>query len=389
MSIWGGYGGIGRESNVPALVVSGLGLVLAGLSLWYLIVVRTYYLSGGLFDLSAVTVLELLEIGLLGGFSVVLVYAGYWLASSTFERQRLWWAGLWTLIGMTGIVAIVLVANSLQLVQGEPISEPSFIQMILLAAGGGAVAGLLIGVSTVRETVEAERARRQRDTLVFVNELLRHNVLNGMQVIKGNSRLLEEHVDEDGRRYLRTTQERSDSIVELIQNVRVLVDSVSRENELAAIGLDDVVRSAVDRARRSYPEAAFRVDVPADLRVRADELLEAVFENLLANAVEHNDSETPHVSITAESDGRTVAVRVADDGPGIPEDRRELYFEPGAQDESSVGQGLGLYLVETLVTRYEGNVRIESNPSGGATVVVELEAAASGGIGGSDVRTGR
>lgn len=375
MSNWGGLDRVGREPNVPAIVVSGLGLVLAGLSLWYLIVVRAYYISGSLTSPAASTVLELLEIGLLGGFSIVLVYAGYWLASSTFERQRLWWAGLWTMIGMTGIVAIVVLANSLQLVQGEPLSEPSFIQMLLLAAGGGAVAGLLIGVSTVRETVEAERARRQRDTLVFVNELLRHNVLNGMQVIKGNTRLLEEHVDDDGRRYLSTTQDRSDSIVELIQNVRVLVDSVSRQNELQAVQLAHVVRSAVDQAHGTYETATFDVEVSDDISVRADELLEAVFDNLIANAVQHNDSETPTVTVAAESDGRTVRIRVIDDGPGIPEERRDEYFEPGTQNESSVGQGLGLYLVRTLVSRYEGDIYVEPTGTRGTTMVVELEAA--------------
>lgn len=362
-----------RVLNVPAWIVSGTGLVLAGLSLWYLIVIRAYYLGGGGFQLSPATVLELIEISLLGGFSIVLIYAGYWLASSQFERQRLWWAGLWTLIGMTGIVAIVVLFNSLQMLQGERLSEPSFIQTMLLAAGGGAIAGLLIGISTVRETVEAERAKRQRDTLLFINELLRHNVLNGMQIIKGNTELLEAHVDEAGKQYLETTQDRSDSIVELIQNVRVLADSVSRETSLHPVSLGDVVRSVVDDARDAHPDAEFDVAVPEDVHVRADDLLEAVVENLVSNAVIHNDSDTPQVAISATVEsGGIVLLEVADNGPGIPEDRREQYFEPGEQDESSVGQGLGLYLVRTLVDCYEGDVRIEDNESQGIAVVVEL-----------------
>ena len=84
----------GRLANVPALVVSGIGLVLAGLSLWYLIVVRAYYVSGSLLDPTPAVVLEVIEISLLGGFSFVLVYAGYWLAGSRFGGRRLWWAGL-------------------------------------------------------------------------------------------------------------------------------------------------------------------------------------------------------------------------------------------------------------------------------------------------------
>lgn len=365
-----------RILNVPAWIISGIGLVLAGLSLWYLIVIRAYYLGGRAFRLAPATVLELIEMSLLGGFSIVLIYAGYWLASSHFERQRLWWAGLWTLIGMTGIIAIVVLVNSLQIVQGEQLSEPSFIQTMLLAAGGGAIAGLLIGVSTIRETVEAERAKRQRDTLLFINELLRHNVLNGMQIIKGNTALLEEHVDEEGTEFLETTQDRSDTIVELIQNVRVLVDSVSRETPLRPVPLADAVERVVESARDAHPEAEFHVDVPAAVTVRADDLLDAVLENIVSNAVVHNDSDTPRVWASASvASGNHVVLEVADNGPGIPEERRDLYFEPGEQDESSVGQGLGLYLVRTLIDRYDGVVRIEDNDPRGTVVVVELERA--------------
>ena len=360
------------SGNVPAWVISGIGLVLAGLSLWYLIVIRAYYLTAGSFSLTMMAVLEVLEVGLLGGFSLVLVYAGYWLASSQFDRRRVWWAGLWTLIGLTGIVAIVAFVNTLQVAQGEQLSEPTVIQMLLLAAGGGAIAGLLIGVSTVRETVEAERAMRQRDTLVFVNELLRHNVLNGMQVIQGNTELLEEHVDEEGQEFLETTQDRSDTIVELIQNVRVLVDSVSREGSLHAVDACRCLSLTVEQTRDAYPDAEFELDLPGEAHVRADDLLDAVFENLVSNAVEHNDAEEPRVRVSAAVAEDRVRVTVADDGPGIPEDRREACFEPGEQDESRVGQGLGLYLVATLVDRYGGDVRVEDSDLGGAAVVVDL-----------------
>jgi len=359
-------------ANVPAWVVSGIGLVLAGLSLWYLIVVRAYYVSGSLLDPTPAVVLEVIEISLLGGFSFVLVYAGYWLASSRFGGRRLWWAGLWTLIGLTGILAIVVLVNSMQLVRGQPLSQPTFVQTILLAAGGGAIAGLLIGVSTVKETVEARRAERQRDALMFVNELLRHNVLNGMQVIKGNSELLTEHVDEAGEPLLNTTHERSESIVGLVRNVRVLVDSVSRERPLRDVELGAVVGRAVSEARGAHPDAEFEADVPDGLTVRADDLLSAVLENLLSNAVDHNDADRPRVAVRAEPDGESVVLRVSDNGPGIPESEWESYFEAGRQHEASVGQGLGLYLVDTLVERYGGTVEITDNEPRGTTVEVEL-----------------
>jgi signal transduction histidine kinase len=366
---------VGGRFNLPAWVVSGIGLVLTGLSLWYLIAVRAYYVGGRLLDPSAGGVLQLLEIGLLGGFSVVLVYAGYWLAGSQFDRRRIWWAGLWTLIGLTGILAIVVLVNSMQLIEGRQLSEPTFIQTLLLAAGGGAIGGLLIGISTVKETVEAQRAERQRDALLFVNELLRHNVLNGMQVVKGNAELLAEHVDEDGEELLGTTNDRAESIVELVQNVRVLVDSVSRETSLRPVDLEAAVGRSVSEARSANPDVDVTVALPGDVSVEADDLLGSVLRNLLSNAVEHNDADTPEVHVDAAVDGDTVRLRVSDNGPGIPPSQRESYFEAGNQDDSSVGQGLGLYLVDTLVTRYGGDVRIDDNEPRGTTVTVQLQLA--------------
>jgi signal transduction histidine kinase len=47
-----------------------------------------------------------------------------------------------------------------------------------------------------------------------------------------------------------------------------------------------------------------------------------VFENLLTNAVQHNDADLPEITVDIEQDERTTTVSVADNGPGIPDDER-------------------------------------------------------------------
>lgn len=363
------------NEQMAAWIVSGIGLALAGLSLWYLIVVKALHIqaAGGMATLSLA--LRALEVALLGGFSLVLVYAGYWLATSRFDSRRIWWTGLWTIIGLSGIVAIVALVQSFKVVQGQSLSPPSLIQEMLLAAGGGGIAGLLIGISTIRETVNAEQAKQQRDTLLFVNELLRHNVLNGMNVIMGNTDILRDYVDEGGERYLEVNEERSERVVELIQNVRVLVRSVSGETELKEVDVVPVVRETVANARNAHADAEFTLDVPDEATVYADDLVSAVFENLVTNAVDHNDADVPRVEVAVERDVTTVTVTVRDNGPGIPDACKERYFGPGEQDEESVGQGLGLYLVDTLVDRYGGDVRVTDNEPRGSVFTVELPVA--------------
>lgn len=360
------------KKHWAAWVVSGVGLALAGLSLWYLIIVKALYLGTALDVGLSALFLRAIEVGLLAGFSLVLVYGGYWLASSPFDTERLWWTSLWTMIGLAGVVAIVALVTAFRVTRGQTISQPTLIQEMLLAAGGGAFAGLLIGVSTVRETVEAEHARQHRDTLLFMNELLRHNVLNGMQIIMGNTDLLREHVDEEGQHLLDTNEQRAETVVELIQDVRTLTKSVSGELSRKPVSLSSTLREEVDVARTTYPDATVEADIPDGVTVYADDLLDAAVENLLSNAVEHNEADDPHVAVTVEKRPDRAVVRIADDGPGIPESRKDAVFEPGEQGEGSVGQGIGLYLVSTLVERYGGDVGFEDGELEGSVAVVEL-----------------
>lgn len=366
------------EQYWAAWVISGVGLALAGLSLWYLIIVKALYIGTALEFGPTALVLTAIEVALLAGFSLVLVYGGYWLASSPFETERLWWAGLWTMIGLAGIVALVALVVAFQVANGRTVSQPTLIQEMLLAAGGGALGGLLIGVSTVRETAEAEQVKQQRDTLLFVNELLRHNVLNGMQILLGNTDLLREHTTESAQPLLDTNERRAETVVELVQNVRTLVRSVSGEVPCKPVSLSSVLRMEVASLRTTRPCATIETDVPPDVEVYADELLGSVFTNLLTNAVNHQTDDDPHtdddlhIDVILEAGAERAVVRIADDGPGIPDERKETVFEPGEQGEGSVGQGIGLYLVDTLVDRYGGDVRLEDNDPTGTTAVVEL-----------------
>jgi signal transduction histidine kinase len=76
--------------------------------------------------------------------------------------------------------------------------------------------------------------------------------------------------------------------------------------------------------------------------------------------------------------GEDVAVlTVDDDGPGIPEDRRDVVFGrfvrlEASRDRDHGGVGLGLAIVAEIVRAHEGRVDVGDSPFGGARFVVEL-----------------
>ena len=120
--------------------------------------------------------------------------------------------------------------------------------------------------------------------------------------------------------------------------------------------------------------------MPDGTRVLANDLLGEVLGNVLTNAVDHNDPADLHLEVSAAGpDGDRVVVRIADDGSGVPDDRKEAIFgrsETGAG--SSTGSGVGLFFVDAMLSEYGGDVAIEDNDRGGATFVLEFRAADAG-----------
>jgi signal transduction histidine kinase len=206
----------------------------------------------------------------------------------------------------------------------------------------------------------------------FFNSILRHDILNGMNVIRARAELLEGDLDGRQEEYADTIVDWSDDIIDLTRKVRSVLETLSGDGETDSevVALAPVLTAAADRARSMDDGCRVTVDDLA-VSVVADDLLEDVFGNILTNAVEHAGP-GPSITITADVCDEIVTVRVADDGPGIDPADRETVFERGESGTESTGTGFGLYFVAAMVESYGGDVWLEDSEAGGAAVVVDL-----------------
>lgn len=121
-------------------------------------------------------------------------------------------------------------------------------------------------------------------------------------------------------------------------------------------------------------ELEVSVEIPPGARLVADQrLFLRAIENLLRNAVQHARA---RVRLELEDGKSEVRVTVHDDGPGIEEALREKvtqpFFRPSSErDRRTGGVGLGLAIVQRIVRRHGGALKIGRSPLGGAMVETE------------------
>jgi signal transduction histidine kinase len=202
------------------------------------------------------------------------------------------------------------------------------------------------------------------------------------------------------RLYLETLQTRAVDDAKRLEFYRIMVDDCerllgtieqvlrtgriglsSRRLNVSRIELGAVIERCIERVRTlhkvSAEALAYRPGPPVTIVGDADEVQAAV-SNLIDNAVKYSGSDVRVTVETAKVDGKYVALRVTDHGPGIEKTElkrifKRFYRVPGAVATRVKGTGLGLYIVRSVAKRHGGRVWAESEgPGRGATFVLQL-----------------
>jgi len=233
--------------------------------------------------------------------------------------------------------------------------------------------GNVTGATFVVSDITTQKQREQH--LAVLNRVLRHNIRNEIMVIRGHLEMLSQAVSADNE-HVDVIDERLTNIVELSEDARQIEQlQDERQTELVTHELGEVVRNRVNRLRRAWPEAEVRLDISESVSIVASTLLPYALDNLLENAVEHNDAATPRVRVTgsvlSNREADRVKITVEDDGPGLPANETEI-LATETETPLTHSTGTGLWLTRWIVRSSGGEIAVESNRFGGTTVRVEL-----------------
>jgi len=226
----------------------------------------------------------------------------------------------------------------------------------------------------------SDRLRREQ-RLSVLNRVLRHNVRNRANVVAGRARGLRERLDGEAADHATEIERVGAQLDRLGRLARTVDEALDDGAEPSPVALDDAVRDAVGRllddghhgtqlAVDRAEAADLRVADPPAVRVSALDPLASALNELLDNAVRHNDADEPRVRVWFERDESRIEIVVADNCPRIPPGEIEALGR--SESELEHGGGLGLWFVEWIVSASGGELSFGESDLGGNRVRVAL-----------------
>jgi PAS domain S-box-containing protein len=212
----------------------------------------------------------------------------------------------------------------------------------------------LVGIGRdISERKEREqRLERKNEQLEEFASLISHDLKTPLSVASGNLRLARE-TGED--RYLDDIETALDRMGTLIDQVLELAKQGEVVDDVAPVRLRPML-SDIETATGADVETAY----PGGTAVMAEQpRLYSLLSNLVANSDEHGGED---VTVEVGLDGETLYV--ADDGRGIPEEKRDAVFDPGYSGDD--GSGFGLAIAEAIADAHGWDIDVTDSEAGGA-----------------------
>lgn len=153
---------------------------------------------------------------------------------------------------------------------------------------------------------------------------------------------------------------------ELFSSLMLLsgLDSIGHVPDLSELRLDDIVFETVEEFMLVHPTVRVLIEISAEIQSEAHlvvrgvpPLLRTALTNLLENARKYSDPGVIQCSLNTSQ--RSIVVRVSSSGVPIPEEFRELIFQPFMRsplDNVSAGKGLGLAIVRLIAQLHDGGI---------------------------------
>ena len=295
----------------------------------------------------------------------------------------IWWKykGIFVSLFLAGLLIIIpFLAGSYSFL------FENLIRAIILILIGVVIAFLSKQISMVDEL------KRAYNRIALYKDLFLHDMSNILQCIKSSAELysLEKKKGrnlDDLNQYINIINEFCLRGGVLISNIHTFSELEDLKPTLIAIEVSKLLNKSIEIIKKAIQGKEVIINIEGDgnnLLVLANDLLENVFDNILLNAIKHNERSPIEIKIKISEvfvDGKNyVKMQFIDNGMGIEDKRKEIIFQQNySREKKNKRNGFGLSLVKKIIDNYNGMIWVEDstvgNYSKGSNFIVLLQKA--------------
>ena len=292
--------------------------------------------------------------------------------------DRLWSLGIVAVIGIFAVSLVVFVTRVMSPI-GDIVGAAHRVADGDLTArvpskGPPAVRAVATAFNDMAERLALQEKQR-RELMADIA----HELRTPLSVVQGRLEGLIDGVYPTDASNLEPLLEETRVLARVVDDLRTLANAESGvltlEKEATDVGM--LLRDAADAVRDEASRDSTTITVAEDPSMPPVTLdpvrMRQVLVNLLANAVRHGGGAP--VRADAHVANGTLAIRVADKGPGILPDELPHIFDRFYKRRGSKGSGLGLTIARTLVRAHGGDLTAESRVGEGTAMVVRISVA--------------
>ena len=203
-----------------------------------------------------------------------------------------------------------------------------------------------------------------------------HEINNPLYVIMGRAEAIRDERD------VAACNEHARDIIKHTKHISAIVKNLSgyirpaSQHELEEIDVNEKLAEALAMARLSLLDDRIEVRqnfAPIPKIFAKHEEIQQVFFNVIRNGIQAMVERKGILEVTTNLEGNQVCIRIKDTGTGIRAEHLGKIFDPFFTTKGpDEGEGLGMYIVQKIVNKYNGDIALESQVDKGTTVTIRF-----------------
>lgn len=259
----------------------------------------------------------------------------------------------------------------------QAIQDQAVLAQVQAVKGGAEIiltAGLIY-VLTRRSRRAIYRQNERLDAMIAERSILyrvfRHNLRNDINIVMGMSELIHEHsTDTEITQRANAIYDRGKRISKYQNYTSQIEELLDPSLTFTPIALKEMLtdRPLIQTLRDDNPDVSLSLRIPENMTVIAIPQLPSVIDELVENAITHNDNPEPQVSVTVSRTNGMIDICIADNGSGIPEHEQEPIASMEEQ-QLTHSSGLGLWQAKLACTISGGDLVFPDQSNGGRVIL--------------------